>query len=374
LSWQDFKSNSSLNDNLIETSIQNYLKQKFISDDSETVSIALSGGIDSSLMLAMLKKTFPEKKIQAISIKFANSLDETIIAEKIANKFDIDHKIIFLENYLQDLPKAISIVGLPFWDLHWFYVAKEVQNYSKYIITGDGGDEIFAGYTFRYKKYFSLVNDNSTPLEKVKSYISCHERDWVPDQEKLFAKNSNFKWENIYKLLLPYFENTLPLLEQVFLADYNGKLLYNFSIVSKSINQFYNLSSVTPLLNDELISYGTHLSTNKKYDHKSNIGKIPLRKLIKKFDLESLMSDKKMGFSVSTKNLWNSHGKKICKDFLLDSRLVKDQWINEEWILKYINSQNLDVRYVNKFFGLLAFEIWYRIFITNEINPNSKLK
>ncbi len=350
------------------------MKQKFVSDDSETVSIALSGGIDSSLMLAMLKKTFPEKKIQAISVKFANSLDETITAEKIANKFDIDHKIIFLENYLQDLPKAISIVGLPFWDLHWFYVAKEVQNHSKYIITGDGGDEVFAGYTFRYKKYLSLVNDNTAPLEKVKSYISCHERDWVPDQEKLFSKNSNFQWENIYKLLLPYFENSLALLEQVYLADYNGKLLYNFSIVSKSINHFYNLSSVTPLLSDELISYGTHLPSNKKYDQISNIGKIPLRKLIKKFDLESLMSDKKMGFSVSTKNLWDSHGKKICKDFLLDSRLVKDKWINQEWITKYINSQNLDVRYVNKFFGLLAFEIWYRVFITTEMNANSKLE
>ena len=93
-----------------------------------------------------------------------------------------------------------------------------------------------------------------------------------------------------------------------------------------------------------------------------------------KFNLESLMSDTKMGCSVSTKNLWDSHGKSLCKDFLLYSRLVKDRWINEEWITKYIDHQNLDVRYVNKFFGLLAFEIWYRIFITNEMNPHSKLK
>jgi len=325
-------------------------------------------------MLAILKNTFPEKKIHAVSIKFADSLDESLIAEKIANKFDVDHEIIFLENYLQDLPKAISIVGLPFWDLHWFYVAKKVQNNSKYIVSGDGGDEIFAGYTFRYEKYLSLVNGNVSPIDKVKAYLSCHERDWVPDQEKLFAKNSNFYWKNIYKLLLPYFDNPLPILEQVFLADYNGKLLYNFSIVSKSINEFYNLNSVTPILNNELISYGIHLPANYKYDQKNNIGKIPLRKLIKKFNLDSFMSDKKIGFSVSTKNLWNSHGKNICKDFLLDSRLVKDKWINEEWIIKYINNQNLDVRYVNKFLGLLAFEIWYRIFITTEMNANSKLE
>ena len=350
------------------------MKHKFNSNDSEKISIALSGGIDSSLMLAMLKKTFPEKKIKAFSVKFANSLDESLIAEKIAHKFDVDHEIIFLENYLQDLPNAISMVRLPFWDLHWFHVAKKVQNYSKYIVSGDGGDEIFAGYTFRYEKYLSLVNCDTIPLERIKAYLSCHERDWVPDQEKLFAKNSNFHWENIYKLLLPYFDNTLPILEQVFLADYNGKLLYNFSIVSKSINKFYNLTSVTPLLNNELISYGVNLPVNQKFDNKNNIGKIPLRHLIKKFDLDSFMSDQKMGFSVSTKNLWNSYGKRICKDFLLDSRLVKDKWINEEWILKHINNENLDVRYVNKFLGLLAFEIWYRIFITTEMNTNSRLK
>ena len=349
------------------------MKQKFVSNNFETVSIALSGGIDSSLMLAIFKETFPEKKIQAISIKFANSLDETTIAQKIAYKFDIEHKIIFLENYLQDLPKAISVVGLPFWDLHWFHVAKTAKNFSKYIISGDGGDEIFAGYTFRYKKYLSLVTDHTAPLEKVKAYLSCHERDWVADQEKLFAENSYFQWENIYKLLLPYFQNDLSLLEQVFLADYNGKLLYNFSIVSKSINQFYDLTSITPLLNDELISYGTHLPVNDKYDHKRNVGKIPLRKLIKKFNLESFMSDEKMGFSVSTINLWNSYGKNYCKNFLLESKLVKDNWINGEWIKKYIDNENLDVRYINKFLGLLAFEIWYRIFITKEMNGNSKL-
>ena len=35
--------------------------------------------------------------------------------------------------------------------------------------------------------------------------------------------------------------------------------------------------------------------------------------------------------------------------------------------------ENPNVRYVNKFLGLLAFEIWYRIFITKEMNPETKL-
>ena len=41
--------------------------------------------------------------------------------------------------------------------------------------------------------------------------------------------------------------------------------------------------------------------------------------------------------------------------------------------LLVISKDNIDVRYVNKFLGLLALEIWYRLFITNDINPDQKL-
>ena len=61
------------------------------------------------------------------------------------------------------------------------------------------------------------------------------------------------------------------------------------------------------------------------------------------------------------------------KEFFDNSRIVKDGWINDEWIKKYIDNPSLDVKYINKFLGLLAFEIWYRIFITKEMKPTEKL-
>ena len=42
-------------------------------------------------------------------------------------------------------------------------------------------------------------------------------------------------------------------------------------------------------------------------------------------------------------------------------------------ISKYIKNPEIDVRVVNKLLGLLAFEIWYRIFITKEMDSNEKL-
>ena len=57
-----------------------------------------------------------------------------------------------------------------------------------------------------------------------------------------------------------------------------------------------------------------------------------------------------------------------------DARISDAKIINQEWIEKYINQEDLDVRIVNKFLGLLALEIWYRLFISKEITPSEKLQ
>jgi asparagine synthase (glutamine-hydrolysing) len=57
----------------------------------------------------------------------------------------------------------------------------------------------------------------------------------------------------------------------------------------------------------------------------------------------------------------------------VDSQAAKDGWINKDWINRYIRQDDLDVRYVNKFLGLLAFEVWYRLFITKEMSANTTL-
>ena len=245
-SWNDFSpSNEYIDSDFVEKSIIQEIEKKLENFD-ENISIALSGGVDSTLVLSLIRKIKPEIDIDAISIKFANSVDETVNASKIAERFNANHHILSLDNYLSELPKAISIIQLPFWDLHWYYVVKKSQSLSKILFSGDGGDELFAGYTFRYEKFLSLTSKNSTPLEKVKAYLQCHERDRVPDQQDIFESKSNFSWEYIYNTLTPYFDNKLLRLEQVLLADYNGKLLYNFNPVNSRIVNFFNVDMSAP--------------------------------------------------------------------------------------------------------------------------------
>jgi len=372
--WNDFESNTeTVNVESIENSISTYIKQKLQNFNEQKVSIALSGGVDSTLVLSLIRKIKPDMNIEAVSIKFADSVDETDNAAKIAETFDAQHHIINLENYLSELPKAISVIKMPFWDLHWYYVVKKSQTLSKVLISGDGGDELFGGYTFRYKKFLSLTTETSSPLEKVIAYLKCHERDRVPDQEKLFGQKSKFSWESVYQILLPYFENKLSRLEQVFLADYNGKLLYNFNPINTAVIKNFDMQLLTPILNDQLISSSPHLKKSEKFDEISNVGKLPLRSILKQNGHDSLVGKQKLGFNVNTINLWKSHGHSLCKDYLIDSRVVNDGWINNDWIQKHIDNPNLDVKYVNKFLGILAFEIWYRLFVTKEMDNNTTL-
>ena len=357
----------------IENVIINYIKNELSSE--KHVSVALSGGVDSTLVIALLRKALPDVSIEAISVRFADSVDETDLATKIAAKFDANHHITPIENFLENLPKAISIIKMPFWDTHWYHVGKTAKKFSNSLVSGDGGDELFGGYTFRYEKFLSRMKSQMTPKEKTKLYLECHERDWVSDQENLFGKRAQFSWDEIYSFIIPYFDNTLPTINQIFLADINGKLLFNWIPLNRSFHEYFELKAVTPILSKEVLSFAPHLNFELKYDQKNNVGKLPLRAILKKYVDPNLINPKKQGFSVNTVNLWKSHGKKLCKHYLSDARIVKDGWINMDWIQKHFKNldDELNVRDVNKFHGLLAFEIWYRLFITKEMDPNTEL-
>jgi len=88
-----------------------------------------------------------------------------------------------------------------------------------------------------------------------------------------------------------------------------------------------------------------------------------------------MISRTKQGFSVNTINLLNTHGRELCDYYLSDARIIKEGWIKQDWIKKHLKKlgKEPDVRYANKFLGLLAFEIWFRLFVTREIKPTTTL-
>ena len=366
LNWKDLEKKEDFNIEDIKNQLILSVKNQIPTDFSKAISISLSGGIDSTLVLCILKQCFPDNQIDAISIKFSDSVDETETASKIAKEIGVDHHVVEVDNMLERLSDAISITKLPFWDIHWFYVVEKAKKFSNYLVSGDGGDELFGGYEFRYSKFLSQISQNSSPTQKIQAYLSCHERDHVPEQNEVFEKKSKFDWKEFHDRLYPFFDNILSPIEQVFLADYNGKLLYNFSLVNNLLTKNSNLLSITPILSSKIIQKSMKMPLEKKYDLSSNIGKLPLRKILKSFNVEKLILKQKQGFSVNTKNLWKNYGFDMAKNLLTDSKIIQDGWINKDWVKSELQNSEIDIRHINKFLGLLAFEIWYKQIKLNE--------
>jgi len=372
ISWNNISVPKQLDLEKIEQLILNEISNNIPSSYDGKIAVPLSGGIDSTLMMCLLRKKFPDNEIEAISIKFQDSHDETKNAARVAENFNANHHIVEVKNYLEKLPLAISVIQFPFWDIHWLYVVDIAKNFSNYLVSGDGGDELFGGYVFRYSKFTSLINSNSSIQEKILAYLSCHERDHVPDQEELFTKKCQFTWENYYNLLKPYFNNSLNPIQQVFLADYNGKLLYNFSLVNERLASFYKMKSVAPLLSKNLINESMCLTSSEKYNVQTNLGKLPLVKILQKYNVANLVSQEKLGFSINTISLWKNYGYEISKKYVLGGEIIDDGLISKDWIEKHFE-KDLDVRYANKFLGLISLEIWYRMFIKKSIKSNFTL-
>jgi asparagine synthase (glutamine-hydrolysing) len=220
-----------------------------------------------------------------------------------------------------------------------------------------------------------MASTHSSIEEKIRIYLQCHERDWVPDQVDMFeGTQTHFKWDSIYRLLEKYFDNSLEPLEQVLLADYHGKLMYDFIPTNEKLFKHFNITGVAPLLGGQIIDLSMKIPSSLKYDLDANIGKIQLRKIIKQNIPEFHEGDGKRGFGMDLPGLWYRVGKETVISNLDKGRIFEDKLISKEWYRNSISKINENreeaTRYISKMLQLLSLEVWYRLFVTSEMKAN----
>jgi hypothetical protein len=128
-----------------------------------------------------------------------------------------------------------------------------------------------------------------------------------------------FSWSSIYLLLKKYFDNGLDPLGQVLLADYHGKLIYDFIPTNEKYFKHFNIDGTAPLLYPEIVDLSVRIPAYLKYDAASKIEKIQLREIIKRNAITSSLSipsefieNKKVGFGIiNLPKLWFRVGKEI---------------------------------------------------------------
>jgi asparagine synthase (glutamine-hydrolysing) len=110
----------------------------------------LSGGIDSSAVVALMSRSVPGR-VKTFSIGFEDSrYDELRHARQVASAFGTEHHELVLEPQSLDVAEKLPwFLDEPFGDssaIPTYMVSKLAGEHVKVVLTGDGGDELFAGY------------------------------------------------------------------------------------------------------------------------------------------------------------------------------------------------------------------------------------
>jgi asparagine synthase (glutamine-hydrolysing) len=120
----------------------------------------LSGGIDSSIIVALMARN-SSRPVKTFSIGFEDDplYDETQYAREVSERYGTDHHEFKLgyKDMLDVLPDVISAFDEPFADssaIPTFIVAQETKKYVTVALSGDGGDELFAGYRSYLSEYW----------------------------------------------------------------------------------------------------------------------------------------------------------------------------------------------------------------------------
>jgi asparagine synthase (glutamine-hydrolysing) len=139
---------------LLELSV----KRRLISD--VPLGVFLSGGVDSSTMVAMMSRLMPADMIKTFSIGFAEkSFDESSHAKRVAEFFGTEHheQLCTPDDLLRLMPEVTDLLDEPFADpsiIPTYALSKFTREHVTVALGGDGGDELFAGYpTFQAEKY-----------------------------------------------------------------------------------------------------------------------------------------------------------------------------------------------------------------------------
>ena len=129
--------------------IEDSVRHRLIAD--VPVAAFSSGGVDSSIIIAFMRRIQPAADIQTVCIGFdERHYDERPFARQVGMKFNTTHhEHVVTPDVLQILPSLVRHYGEPYGDpsaIPTWYLSQVTADHVKVALSGDGGDEMFAGY------------------------------------------------------------------------------------------------------------------------------------------------------------------------------------------------------------------------------------
>jgi asparagine synthase (glutamine-hydrolysing) len=365
----------------------------------------LSGGVDSSGVVALMAGETPGTPVKTFSVGFQEKeYNELEYARQVASLFRTDHREFTLRpDMLSVLPLLVEHFGEPFADsaaIPTFYISKVAREHVTVALCGDGGDESFAGYT-RYKinrllrgldviprklstSIFEMLaaiphtpshrsplwiakrlfqSISSTPAARYLRFLTHFNGEM---KEKLYAGEFARAMEGIDsdEIALARFRETDAenLLDATLYTDIHtylpDTLLPKVDITSMA----NSLEMRSPLLDHELMEFAARLPADMKMRRLET--KHALKRVFSRYLPMRLLKRRKMGFGIPIDHWFRNELREMVRETLLSRRAIERGYFREHAIRKILD-EHAENRWQWHYhiYNLLMLELWHRRFI-----------
>ncbi len=375
----------------IQDSFSETVKSHMISD--VPIGAFLSGGIDSSSVVAMMALN-SDKPIETFSIGFKEEkYNELEFARAVAKKYNCNHHEQIIEpESIGLLPKLVQAYDEPFADssaIPTYYVSKFAREYVTVVLSGDGGDELFAGYNIY--NYFQKIYGNSilsTKLKKIiwgniynmipehiagkglvyylsknKEFLGAYLNIWnKPERSKLLRKdlylNSN-DFSQKYKENLLLDNTNTDFITNLQYLDIKTYLVDDILTKVDRVSMQNSLEVRVPILDHKFAEMTFKIPSTLKYN--SGEKKYIFKKSLSKHLPENVLSHSKKGFSVPLSVWFKDDLKEYINDVLLSSNAAINEYLEQNYVGKVVNNSFTSKRNFSKrIWSLLFFEEWLK--------------
>lgn len=358
------------------------------------VGAFLSGGIDSNAVLSQMIDLYPDR-VKTFTIGFSEAkYNEASLAKESAKKWETDHKELILEpSSAEIIDKIVDVYDEPYADssaIPTYFLSELAAQYVKVVLSGDGGDEFFGGYTGfqRYKKIYDqrLLLTAGRPLFKAASSVmpmKMKGRRFLQNLSKPAAlayaysmqvnneeKKSLFK-KDVYESLMDdqasaikvdFLKNSqsASFMSSLFELDLRTFMKDDVLVKVDRASMAHSLEVRVPLIDKEFFAFASSISPEHKIV--GDTGKYLLREAIKPLVPESIYSKPKTGFTIPLFKWFKSDLDGYMKDhisYLKTIGIFKDSYINQ-----FLDGKDLGSM-ATRLWPLMMFSVWHQKNISN---------
>ena len=326
------------------------------------IGVLLSGGLDSSLIVALLKEA-GHRDIRTFSIGFEDIDDESgsefEFSDQVVSKFKTDHKKYLLSNQevLPRLSEAVMNMSEPMvgQDAIAFYLLSEqVSKHTKVVLSGQGADEAFAGYFW----YPRMAKEHGDEIESFsKHYVDRPHEEYLQTVMPIYqGENHTHKWLS-KEFLKPGADSFI---DKVFRTDMTRLIVDDPVKRVDNMTMAWGLEARVPFMDTELVEWALKIPPSLKMREE---GKYPLKRIARELLPSSVIDRKKGYFPMPALKYIQGDFLEFMSDILLSSSCRNRGIFDQKYINKVINSPRDYMTSLNgsRLWHLALLEFWMQI-------------